>query len=63
VRARAFVAATVPKGQVFLPMHDPATNRLTYAEFDKYSRQPAYKGCAVRIRPESRKNDTGVAIL
>jgi assimilatory nitrate reductase catalytic subunit len=50
VRARAFVAPTVPRGQVFLPMHDPATNRLTFAEFDPYSRQPSYKAGAVRVR-------------
>jgi assimilatory nitrate reductase catalytic subunit len=50
VRATAFVSTGVPRGQVFLPMHDPATNLLTYADFDPYSRQPAYKGCAVRIR-------------
>jgi len=24
-------------------------NRLTFAAFDPYSRQPAYKACAVRI--------------
>ena len=28
-------------------------NRLTFADFDPYSRQPAYKGCAVRVRAES----------
>lgn len=50
VRARAFVTPTVPRGQVFLPMHDAATNQLTQADFDPYSRQPAYKGCAVRLR-------------
>ena len=53
VRARAFVSPSVPRGQVFLPMHDPATNRLTFADFDPYSRQPAYKGCAVRVRAEA----------
>ncbi|SIO24768.1 nitrate reductase (quinol-dependent), catalytic subunit [Singulisphaera sp. GP187] len=52
VHAKAFVTPTVPQGQVFLPMHDPATNALTYPDFDPNSRQPAYKGCAVRIRPE-----------
>ena len=53
VRARAYVTPSVPRGQVFLPMHDPAVNRLTYADFDPYSRQPAYKGCAVRVRAET----------
>jgi assimilatory nitrate reductase catalytic subunit len=48
---RAFVTATVPRGQLFLPMHDGATNRLTLAAFDAESRQPAYKACAARLRP------------
>jgi assimilatory nitrate reductase catalytic subunit len=47
--ARAFISATVARGQVFLPMHDEATNRLTAAVFDPYSRQPSYKVCAVRL--------------
>jgi predicted molibdopterin-dependent oxidoreductase YjgC len=50
VRARAFVTPTIAPGQIFLPMHDAATNRLTDAVFDPYSRQPAYKNCSVRIR-------------
>jgi len=57
VTAKAFVSPTVPRGQVFLPMHDPATNRLTLAEFDPYSRQPAYKACAVRVRPAKPDDD------
>ena len=31
-------------------MHDEATNRLTFAAFDPYSRQPSYKACAVALR-------------
>jgi len=50
VRALVFASATVARGQVFLPMHDPGVNRLTFAEFDPYSRQPSYKSCAVRLR-------------
>ena len=49
LRARALVTPTVSQGQVFLPMHDGATNRLTDAVFDPYSKQPAYKSCAVRV--------------
>lgn len=49
--ARAVVTPTVQPGQLFLPMHDEATNRLTLAAFDPESRQPAYKACAARIRP------------
>ncbi len=51
VEARAFVTNTVKPGQVFLPMHHEEVNRLTFAAFDPYSRQPSYKACAVRVRP------------
>jgi assimilatory nitrate reductase catalytic subunit len=51
VRARAFVSHVVQPGQVFMPMHEEATNQLTFAAFDPYSRQPSYKACAVRIEP------------
>ena len=54
--ATAFLTATVQPGQVFLPMHYPEVNRLTLGAFDPYSRQPAYKHCAVRVtrhRPAS----------
>ncbi len=50
VRAKAFVTAATPRGQVFMPMHDAVTNHLTDAVFDPYSRQPAYKACAVGVR-------------
>jgi assimilatory nitrate reductase catalytic subunit len=50
LRATAFVTATVQPGQVFLPMHYAETNRLTFPGVDPYSRQPAYKHCAVRVR-------------
>lgn len=46
---RAFVTHTVQPGQVFVSMHHPETNRLTFAAFDPSSRQPAYKACAVAI--------------
>jgi anaerobic selenocysteine-containing dehydrogenase len=49
VEARAFVTSTVQPGQVFMPMHYDTMNRLTFPSFDPYSRQPAYKACAVRI--------------
>jgi assimilatory nitrate reductase catalytic subunit len=49
IHASVFITSTVRPGQVFLPMHYPQVNRLTYAEFDPYSRQPSYKSCAVRI--------------
>jgi anaerobic selenocysteine-containing dehydrogenase len=45
----AFVTPTVQPGQVFIPMHYAATNVLTASVFDPYSRQPAYKFCAVNV--------------
>jgi assimilatory nitrate reductase catalytic subunit len=50
MEARAYVTPTVAAGQVFVPMHYAATNRLTYASFDPYSRQPSYKYAAVAVR-------------
>lgn len=49
MRAKAFLTPAVQPGQVFIPMHYPATNRLTIAVFDPYSKQPSYKTCAVRV--------------
>lgn len=51
VRATAVVSPTVSPGQVFLPMHDVQTNRLTFWAVDPLSRQPAYKCGAVRVCP------------
>jgi ferredoxin-nitrate reductase len=50
-RATTVVTATVQRGQVFMPMHDPAVNRLTFPSFDPHSRQPSYKACAVCLAP------------
>jgi assimilatory nitrate reductase catalytic subunit len=49
VKARAVVTPTVRSGQVFMPMHYATTNQLTFPAFDPYSRQPAYKHCAVDV--------------
>lgn len=49
VLARAVVSHCVAPGQVFMPMHFASLNRLTFAAFDPFSRQPAYKACAVRV--------------
>lgn len=49
IQARAFVTHSVQPGQLFIPMHYDTMNRLTFPAFDPYSRQPAYKACAVRI--------------
>ena len=50
LEARAFLTLTVQSGQVFVPMHFAAANQLTFPAVDPYSRQPAYKACAVRIQ-------------
>lgn len=47
--ALAFVASTVGRGSIFLPMHYPEVNRLTAPVFDPHSGQPSYKACAARI--------------
>lgn len=54
IEAIAFVTGTVKAGQLFMPMHFPAVNRLTFPAFDRHSRQPSYKTCAVRLH--SKKN-------
>ena len=55
MRARAHPTYVVQPGHLFIPMHYVDTNLLTLAIFDPYSRQPAYKHCAVRVH---RENDT-----
>jgi len=50
MRAQVHVTHVVQPGQVFVPMHYAEANQLTFAAFDPYSRQPAYKHCAVRLR-------------
>ncbi|WP_092659363.1 assimilatory nitrate reductase NasA [Halorientalis persicus] len=39
----------VPEGMVWLPIHHPATNRLTLSDRDPQSREPHFKQCAVRL--------------
>lgn len=50
MRASVYLAPTVQRGQLFIPMHYPEVNRLTHPSFDPHSRQPNYKACAVSIR-------------
>ncbi len=56
IKAQAMIVQTVRKGQIFMPMHYVETNKLTFAAFDSYSRQPSYKICAARVAhlPEYR---------
>jgi anaerobic selenocysteine-containing dehydrogenase len=51
VTATAFLTSTVQAGQLFIPMHYSMANELTFPAVDPYSRQPAYKACAVSVRP------------
>ena len=49
ITATAFLTNTVQPGHVFLPMHYPSVNQLTFPAFDPHSRQPSYKACAVAV--------------
>jgi len=49
IEVRAVLTPVVQPGQLFIPMHSELTNQLTYPSFDKYSRQPSYKHCAVNL--------------
>lgn len=49
LEADVFITPTVQPGQVFIPMHYDAVNRLTLSSFDPHSRQPSYKFCAVTV--------------
>ena len=51
LQAAAALTGTIARGQIFLPMHYPETNRLTSRVVDPHSRQPAYKACAVAVTP------------
>lgn len=57
LRARVHVTHVVQPGHVFIPMHYPEANQLTFPAFDPYSRQPSYKHCAVQIRKSDRFAD------
>jgi anaerobic selenocysteine-containing dehydrogenase len=50
VTATVFITTTVQAGQLFIPMHYSVANELTFPGFDPYSRQPAYKACAVSVQ-------------
>ena len=50
--ALAVVTPIVQPGQVFMPMHFPEVNVLTFPAYDPHSRQPAYKACAVQVVPK-----------
>ncbi len=52
--AMAFLTHSVSLQQIFIPMHYKETNKLTDSVFDPYSKQPAYKACAVSVRLSQR---------
>ncbi len=47
---KVYIAPTVQRGQLFIPMHYPEVNQLTHSSFDPHSRQPNYKACAVVVK-------------
>lgn len=49
ITALAHLTSSVNPGEVYLPMHEPNVNRLTFPAFDPHSRQPSYKACAVNV--------------
>ncbi len=51
ITATALLTPTVRRGEIFVPMHYPEVNRLTFPAFDPHSRQPSYKACAVSLTP------------
>ncbi|MGF1450976.1 MAG: molybdopterin oxidoreductase family protein [Opitutales bacterium] len=58
VTVTAVVVGTVQRGQLFMPMHFRETNLLTLDVVDPYSREPAYKACAVALMPANRASRT-----
>jgi len=47
----------VPEGLVWLPIHHPATNRLTIDALDPQSKEPNFKQCAIRLVSPTRSDD------
>ncbi|HEY4641619.1 MAG TPA: molybdopterin dinucleotide binding domain-containing protein, partial [Thermoanaerobaculia bacterium] len=58
ITLRSQVVTTIRPDTVFIPYHwagRKAANQLTIAAQDPVSKIPEYKVCAVRIKPETRK--------
>ncbi|WP_081942211.1 molybdopterin oxidoreductase family protein [Spirochaeta lutea] len=53
----ALVEDAVAPGQIFMPMHYPPTNWLTYPSFDPHSFEPSYKFAAVRLSAVGPQED------
>jgi assimilatory nitrate reductase catalytic subunit len=47
---------------IFIPFHfHECVNRLTLGLLDPYSRQPAFKQCAVRVEPAGDQREAAAA--
>jgi assimilatory nitrate reductase catalytic subunit len=52
----------VPPNMIFIPFHfHECVNRLTLGLLDPYSRQPAFKQCAVRVEPAGDQREAAAA--
>ena len=52
----------VPPNMIFIPFHfHECVNRLTLGLLDPYSRQPAFKQCAVRVEPAPDQREAAAA--
>lgn len=52
----------VPPDMIFIPFHfHECVNRLTLGLLDPYSRQPAFKQCAVRVEPAPNQQEAAAA--
>ena len=49
---------SIPPGMVWVPIHNPAANKLTLPEVDPESDEPNLKQCAVCLRAPSRPDGT-----
>ena len=62
VAARVDPDEGIPEETVWLPIHHPATNRLTHAAVDPRSKEPNFKQCSCRLAPppsEARASSAG----
>ena len=59
--ARVDADEAVPEGLIWLPIHHPATNRLTHPAVDPKSKEPNFKQCAARLAPPPLNSVGGIA--
>lgn len=63
VKAHLDLSMGMRRGQVFLPMHHPDVNQLTFEEVDPQSRQPSYKYCSVAVQALSSRNQIALSTV